>query len=128
MNADERKTESPERKGSGIFVSKGVLTPLFLVSQVLGCSGYAGPRSVVNEDPTVKIPEIRKAVDRDDQSVIPQLISDLDSDDPAVRLYAIGALRRLTGNAIDYDWTQTDRVARRLAIEKWRAYVESNPK
>lgn len=92
-----------------------------------GCSGYTGPRSVVNEDPAVKIPEIRKAVDRGDQSVVPQLVKDLDNDDPAVRLYASQALKRLTGQSFEYDWTLTDRAARRPAIERWQAYVDTNP-
>lgn len=91
---------------------------------LLGCSGYTGPRSVVNEDPAVKIPEIRNAVARGDKSVMPHLVNDLDNDDPAVRLYAIGALRRLSGQNIEYDWTEADRAARRPAIETWRAYVE----
>lgn len=91
---------------------------------LLGCSGYTGPRSVVNEDPAVKIPEIREAVARGDKSVMPHLVNDLDNDDPAVRLYAIGALQRLSGQNIAYDWTEEDRAARRPAIDKWRAYVE----
>ncbi len=92
---------------------------------VVGCSGYTGPRSVVNEDPAVKIPEIRKAVERRDKSVVPQLVKDLDNDDAAVRLYAIGALQRLTGQTFGYDWTQADRAARRPAIRQWDAYLET---
>ena len=91
-----------------------------------GCSGYAGPRSIVNDDPAVKIPEIREAVDRGDQSVVPQLVKDLNSDDSAVRFYAIEALRRLTGETFDYDWTLADRHARQPAIERWNAYVQAN--
>lgn len=98
--------------------------PLLLLA--VGCSGYTGPRSVVNDDPAVKIPEIRKAVDRGDRSVMPQLVADLDSDDAAVRLYAIQALQRLSGASFDYDWTLADRTKRRPAIEKWKAYVESH--
>ena len=92
---------------------------------LFGCSGYTGPRSVVNEDPYVKIPEIHKAVDRGDTSVLPQLVSDLDSDDPAVRLYSIGALERLTGQTFGYDWTLEDRAPRRPAIDQWNAYLAS---
>lgn len=90
-----------------------------------GCSGYTGPRSVANEDPAVKIPEIHKAVERRDKSVLPQLVNDLDNDDPAIRLYAIGALRDLTGESFEYDWTLTDRAARRGTIERWREYLKA---
>lgn len=89
-----------------------------------GCSGYTGPRSVVNEDPAVKIPQIRKAVDAGDRSVEPQLVKDLDSNDAAVRFYAIEALARLNGGEkFDYDWTLDDRHARKPAIDKWQAHL-----
>ena len=93
----------------------------------VGCGGYAGPRSIVNEDPAVKIPQIKAAATKQDRSAIPQLARDLDSDDAAVRFYAIEALRRLTGETLDYDWTEEDRHARRPAVERWREYVRANP-
>ena len=95
---------------------------IILVS-VVGCSGYTGPRSIVNEDPAVKIPQIRRAVDANDRTVIPQLVRDLDSSDAAVRFYSIGALERLTGERFSYDWTIDDRHARGPSIEQWNAYV-----
>lgn len=104
---------------------RSLAAPL-LLGALTGCSGYTGPRSVANEDPAVKIPEIRKAVDAGDRSVMPQLVKDLDNDDAAVRLYAIGALQRLTGETFGYDWTQSDRAVRRPAIEQWRAHLESS--
>lgn len=118
-----RRTSSSAKS----FFSHFILHPssLILTLILLGCSGYTGPRSVVNEDPYVKIPEIHKAVDRGDTSVLPQLVSDLDSDDPAVRLYSIGALERLTGQTFGYDWTQEDRAPRRPAIDQWNAYLAS---
>jgi hypothetical protein len=86
-----------------------------------GCSGYTGPRSVVNDDPAVKIPEIRKAVDAKDRRVQPQLIEDLDNSDSAVRFYAIEALARLNdGERLGYDWKVADRHERRPWIEAWR--------
>jgi hypothetical protein len=96
---------------------------LILSFLLVGCSGYTGPRSVANEDPAVKIPQMHKAVQRGDMSVLPQLVKDLDSDDSAVRLHAIGALRQLTGESLDYNWTEEDRAQRRPFIEKWEAYV-----
>lgn len=94
---------------------------------IAGCSGYAGPRSIVNEDPAVKIPEIKTAVGRRDRAAMPQLVKDLDSDDAAVRFYAVEALRRLTGETFGYDWTDDDRHARRPAIQRWESYVAANP-
>jgi hypothetical protein len=89
---------------------------LILLTCLAGCGGYAGPRSVVNDDPAVKIPEIRRAVDRDDRSIIGQLLNDLDSDDPAVRFYAHEALERFAGAPLTFDWHEADRADRRDAI------------
>lgn len=87
-----------------------------------GCSGYTGPRSVVNEDPAVKIPQIRKAVDANDRRVQPQLVDDLDNNDAAVRFYSIEALARLNdGERLGYDWKAADRHERRPWIEAWRS-------
>jgi len=102
-----------------------VLRELFLVACCLamGCSGFTGPRDVSNEDPSVKIPEIRKAVDKSDNTVVSQLVNDLDSDDPAVRFYAIQGLFRLTGERFDYQWKETDRSARGVSLKRWRAFA-----
>lgn len=92
-----------------------------------GCNGYAGPRSLVNDDPAVKIPQIKSAAAKNDRSAIPQLVKDLDSDDAAVRFYSIQGLRRITGKSFEYEWTQEDRHARQPAVERWRQYAEANP-
>lgn len=110
-----RVPHSPSHLRSSAFIGGCLLTAL-----LTGCSGYAGPRSIVNPDPAVKIPAMRKAVDAKDTSVIPQLIKDLDSGDPAIRFYAIESLQRLTGQSHGYDWTQDDRHARAPAIARWR--------
>jgi len=95
---------------------------LMMVSFLVGCLGGSGPRTISNEDPAIKIPLIRSAVERGDQSVLPQLVSDLDSEDAAVRFYAIDGLRRLTGEDRGYDW-RMDKDARRPAVEQWRAII-----
>ena len=102
--------------GAICFISSSVVSLTILG----GCSGYPGPRSLVNDDPAIKIPEMRKAVDNHDRSAIPQLVKDLNSSDSAVRFYAINALQRLTGETYGYDWTVDDRQLRFPAVERWR--------
>jgi len=88
-----------------------------------GCVGQ-GLRSVTSDDPAVKIPLIRKAVDSNDRSILPQLVRDLHSEDPAVRFYAIDGLRRLTGESFGYQW-RDDEQARKPAVERWQQYIKS---
>jgi hypothetical protein len=87
-----------------------------------GCSGYAGPRTVANPDPAVKIPLIKQAVARHDTSIIPQMIADLCSDDAAIRFYAIDALYRLTGTTRGYCY-YADSVSRAPAVSRWKAWL-----
>jgi hypothetical protein len=57
-----------------------------------------------------------------DRSAIAHLVDDLDDDDPAIRFYAITALRELTGQDMDYRYFDDER-ARRQAIERWRQWL-----
>lgn len=118
MNTDEHRFE--RRRRTRIF---GYLCSSVFIGGSFSCSGYTGPRSVLNADPAVKIPEIHRAVAAKDRSVIPQLVKDLDSDDAAIRFHSIEALERLTGQTLDYDWTIADRHQRRPALERWQAYL-----
>ena len=83
---------------------------------------------MANEDPAVKIPQIKKAVAAGDRTVEPQLLKDLDDDDAAVRFYAIEALVRFNGGGrLGYDWKVADRHQRRPAVMAWyeRLGIES---
>jgi len=83
---------------------------------------------VTDSDPSVKIPAIEKAVREHDTTVVPQLIKDLDNDDAAVRLYAIHALRALTGEQFGYT-AYLDENARTPAIARWNQWLadQTNP-
>jgi|SRR2546430_2230753 len=87
-----------------------------------GCVHPRAPVVVTDPDPSVKIPAYKQAVRRKDRAAVRQLVTDLDSDDPAVRLYAIGALERLTGERMGYRYFDTDE-ARRTAVERWQQWL-----
>jgi hypothetical protein len=53
--------------------------------------------------PAAKLYAIRRAGEARDAAAVPKLIEQLDSDDPAVRMFAIEALRRITGQRLGYD-------------------------
>jgi hypothetical protein len=96
-----------------------------LLALTCGCLPHA--RKVSDPDPADKIPAIAKAVQEHDASVAPQLIADLDNDDPAIRFYAIGGLRSLTGQDLGYHYYE-DCDARKPAVQRWRAWLNSQAK
>lgn len=126
MNTEEHRWKRRAEHAASPSLLLYLWSSVFICGS-LSCSGYTGPRSVLNADPAVKIPEIRKAVDAGDRSVMAQLVSDLDSDDAAVRFYAIEALERFTGERLGYDWTAADRFDRRDAIARWQQYLREHP-
>jgi hypothetical protein len=75
-------------------------------------------------DPGAKLYAIVRAGEACDRSAIPHLIEQLGSDDQAVRMYAIGALRRITGRDFDYVY-YADPVVRERSIVRWVEAYES---
>ena len=92
-----------------------------------GCTAPRGPLVVTDPDPSVKIPAFKKAVRKKDRAAVRQLVADLENDDPAVRLYAIGALRRMTGQTFGYQYYDGDEQ-RRQAVEQWRGWLAGKEK
>lgn len=87
-----------------------------------GCFRSGERRDLASDDPSLKIPAIVHAVESEDDSSIRRLIDDLNSDDPAVRLYAIQGLERLTGESFGYRYYD-DEPARRMAARRWREWL-----
>ena len=61
----------------------------------------------------------------DDLSKTPLIVEQLDSDDPAVRLIAIAALEKLTGETYGYHYDDPP-FLREPAIERWVDYVNES--
>lgn len=87
-----------------------------------GCTLPKAQRNLTDTDPTSKIPAIKLAADGDQHAAIEQLVADLDSDDPAIRFYAIRALRDLTGETFDYQYYD-DEVERQPALARWQEWL-----
>ena len=87
-----------------------------------GCGGPPPVRHVTNPDPSGKIPAIIEAVKKGDRSALPQLVKDLDNDDPAVRLYSIEGLRRITGHTFGYNYYD-DEDERQPSIQLWKQWL-----
>lgn len=80
------------------------------------------PLNVADQDPSVKIPAIKKAVREKDLKAAGQMIDDLESDDAAVRLYAINGLQALTGERFGYEYYADD-SQRQQAVGRWRQWL-----
>ena len=88
-----------------------------------GCSEPRDPPSVKSDDPILKVPAIKQDVRRKDKRDAALMVKDLDDDDPAVRFYAIGGLKRITGKDFGYRYYD-DENQRRPAIERWNAWLK----
>ena len=98
---------------------------LLCTSALFGCTGYGpGPKSIAHPDPAVKIPAIVQAAENTDHSSADELVKELESGDPAVRLFAIEALERLTGETFDYRYYD-DPEQRKPAVLRWQQWIAS---
>ncbi len=101
------------------------LLSLFLAGCQLG-----GPRATDggfdSENPGAILYAIHQAGETKDESAVLPLIELLDHDDPAVRLFAINALERITGKAdrFGYDPYASEHD-RRTAIDQWVTWAET---
>ena len=96
-----------------------------LISALSACSAGHHPTlaDLQAPDPESRLAAIQLAAQTENPETIPDLIANLDSDDPAVRLMAIGTLRKLTGQSYHYRFDappdQRDRATTAWA-EAWK--------
>lgn len=95
---------------------------------VTGVSGCASPpQGFDSPDPSALLRAITDAAGARDPSAVPHLIEALDNDDPAVRLTAIRALERITGQTLGYDHAAPP-WRRAAMVDDWqRWYAGQSP-
>jgi hypothetical protein len=97
------------------------LIGLVMLSSAVGCSASRkelyGP-----DDPLVRIPGMKRAVQTKDLAAVSRLVDDLESRDPAVRLFAIEGLERLTGQRLSYLYYAPEEE-RAQAVHQWRDWL-----
>lgn len=104
---------------------------LFVVSAslclltMMGCDGRgASPaEKLQSEHPGGRIGGCVAAAEQRDLSVLPLLVACLEDPDVDVRLFAIGALRRLTGQTLGYRYF-ADARERAGALRRWQRWLE----
>jgi hypothetical protein len=89
-----------------------------------GADGCSASRTELYgpDDPLVRIPRMKQAVEDQDLSVLPKLIDELASRDPAIRLFAISSLERLTGQRLGFVYYDSVE-SRAEAMQRWRAWL-----
>jgi hypothetical protein len=99
-----------------------VLLLLLALVALPGCKISRGEPSLESDDPALLVPAIRRAAIARDEGDLKELVELLDEPDPAVRMFAVNSLRRLTGQHMGYVYYARDRE-RAEATNRWRAYV-----
>ncbi len=97
-----------------LFVVVGVI----VLTALPACQQPASEGGFDSADPASKLYAIRRADGPADADKIPNLIEQLNSDDPAVRMYAIVALERVTGTRLDFD-PYAPAYERDAAVRNW---------
>jgi hypothetical protein len=105
---------------------RGRSSILLLGLLLVGCTRPTPAPTLGSPDPAVSIPAMKKAVRDKDLAAARYLIQDLDSSDPAVRMYAINALEKLTGHRFDYEYYVAEEQ-RRPAVDKWKQWLAEQP-
>lgn len=82
------------------------------------------PGGFDSPEPASRLYAVTEAARTEDRSSIPSLIALLDSDDPAVRLYSIQALQKLTGQTLGYDHAAPE-WERKAAVDRWIDWYQS---
>jgi hypothetical protein len=100
-----------------------VTAAMLLAGSIGGCGTDMRTRGFDSPDPQAKLDAIVAAGQTRDKAAIPDLVHQLDSDDPAVRMYAITALQRITGTRLGYS-PYAAQLQRQAAVETWVAAVK----
>jgi hypothetical protein len=96
-----------------------------LCAVAVSCVGRDAP-SIKSNDPDALVPAIKAGVRKDDTHILPYLVKDLDSDDPAIRMYSIDGLRRMTGQDFGYVYF-AEPEDRRAAVARWQEWLLLQP-
>ena len=100
------------------------MTCLILAISLSSCAPRASEGDFYSDNPASKLYAIHRAGSARDPKAVKPLVDLLNDDDPAVRMEAINALERITGQRMGYN-PYGSVVQRRPAIERWAAEANS---
>ncbi len=95
---------------------------VLIAGVVIGCNGSDLISLLEDEDPVIRLSAIRQASQSKDYRALPYLVKMLGDEDGDVRLFSVGALRKITGESMGYH--SYDSPAKRAsAQERWREWL-----
>lgn len=92
---------------------------LVVTALIAGCGPSGRERELTSRDPIERSRGAIGVANSDDASSLHRLVNLLEDDDPGVRLYAILALRKMTGQDYGYRYYQRE-IEREAAVARWR--------
>jgi hypothetical protein len=108
--------------GGGAATALLVACAVTLLAPAGGCGRGRVKPAIASRDPSEKIPGIVAAVSAGSLEQARHMIASLSSDDPAIRLFAISGLRRLTGLTLEYNYYE-DEEDREPAVKRWEQWL-----
>lgn len=90
-----------------------------LLASLCACGSGGGRRDLQSRYPLDRARAIVDAAERGDAESVHQLVTLLEDDDGAIRMYAILALERLSGQTYGYRYHDPE-PARAEAVRRWR--------
>ena len=96
---------------------------LILALSSLACRGTRPKPDVAAREIDARIPGMKRAGETHDRAALPGLIDSLNDDDPAVRLFAIAALEKFSGDRFGYEY-YLDEEQRKPPIARWREWLK----
>jgi len=104
--------------GAGRLARTALPLGLALSACLGGCGPSAREGGFDSDNPAARLYAIQHAAEQPSPHALRHLVSSLEHDDPAVRVWAIQAIERLTGTRLGYN-PYADRLSRRRAVERW---------
>ncbi len=107
-------------------ISLAIMAAALIPSGLAGCAGPGEPASIAeglqSDQPVTRTKACIRAGDARDASVVALLVDRLEDPEDEVRMFAIRALDRITGQTLGYQWSQ-DADARKASVERWRQWL-----
>jgi hypothetical protein len=107
------------------------LVALMVAGAVVGCGPAPASRDTIARGLQSEMPNERAAAavmagDSGDAQLVPLLVERLEDEDGEVRLLSCTALRRITGQTMEYrcGGSLADRA---VAVERWRQWMKDHP-